>query len=138
LEFYIDEVFQDGSISGEVDWQKQNNSIPAGSHTVKWRYMKYGSESSGQDAGWVDEVSFISTPPPPTITVNDSNFGFGTNGFGFNVSGTVGQTVVVEGSSNLVNWLSLQTNTLDGNPLYFSDTNSAGMPDRFYRARLLP
>jgi len=57
LEFYIDNVFKDG-ISGEVDWQQKSYIISTGSHTLKWRYVKDGSESSGSDSGWVDYVQY--------------------------------------------------------------------------------
>ena len=54
------------SISGEVDWQQASATIPAGTQIVQWRYSKDYSYSSGQDAGWVDQVSFV--PDPPLIT----------------------------------------------------------------------
>ena len=56
--------------------------------------------------------------------------------FGFNITGYPGQTVVAEASTNLVNWIPLQTNTLGINPLPFIDAASASFPNRFYRARL--
>jgi len=58
--------------------------------------------------------------------------------FGFNVSGSSGQTLVVEGSTNLLQWLPLRTNTLGSGPFYFSDPGTAAFPWRFYRARQLP
>jgi hypothetical protein len=70
--------------------------------------------------------------------VGDGNFGFRANQFGFSLSGSAEQVLVIEGSTNLVNWLPLQTNTLGSNPLYFSDPGSSGMSYRFYRARLWP
>ena len=52
LEFYIDAVRQD-RISGTVDWQPKSYTITtAGSHTLKWRYVKDGSGSAGSDCGW--------------------------------------------------------------------------------------
>ncbi len=59
LEFLVDGVAQDGQISGEVDWQAMNYTIPAGSHTLRWRYVKDSSVSAGQDRAWVDQVSFV-------------------------------------------------------------------------------
>ncbi|MBK8039227.1 MAG: hypothetical protein IPK22_19150 [Verrucomicrobiaceae bacterium] len=56
LEFYIDGVLQSGRISGTQDWLQKNHTLAAGSHTLRWRYMKDGSAVSGSDAGWVDEV----------------------------------------------------------------------------------
>ena len=78
------------------------------------------------------------TIPPPQIIAGGTNFGFTTNGsgFGFNLSGTVGQTVVVDGSTNLLNWTPLFTNTVGTNSVYFFDPTSTNFPGRFYRARL--
>ncbi len=75
---------------------------------------------------------------PPRIVTSGTNFGFTTNGsgFGFNLGGVVGQTVVVEGSTNLVDWTSLFTNTVDTNSVYFFDPTATNFPGRFYRARL--
>jgi hypothetical protein len=74
--------------------------------------------------------------PPPALLAADGAIGFRTNGFGFNLAGVAGQNVVVECSTNLVNWTALATNTLGTGPLYFSDPASGNFPQRFYRARL--
>lgn len=56
-------VYLDGVVryrwSGNGSWTKSTLTIPAGPHTVKWEYVKDEYVSSGQDAGWVDYVSFI-------------------------------------------------------------------------------
>ncbi|HOF50008.1 MAG TPA: CARDB domain-containing protein, partial [Verrucomicrobiota bacterium] len=57
LEFYIGTARQD-RISGSVDWQQKSFSVPVGSQTLKWRFMKDGSVSSGSDCGWVDKVEW--------------------------------------------------------------------------------
>jgi hypothetical protein len=68
LEFHLDGVLQTGRISGEVDWQRRTNSIPAGSRTVRWRYVKDNNTSSGQDCAWLDEVHFaVATNTPPSV-----------------------------------------------------------------------
>jgi hypothetical protein len=79
LEFYIDDVRQH-RISGTVDWTQKTYSISSGSHTLKWRYMKDGSRSSGSDSGWVDKVEWDVTTPPSlsdfvvtSITLNPSS-----------------------------------------------------------------
>jgi hypothetical protein len=74
--------------------------------------------------------------PAPRIWTGSGTPGFPTNGFGFNFSGVAGQTVVIETSSNLVNWAALATNTLGSGPLYFSDTGWTNFAMRFYRARV--
>jgi len=72
----------------------------------------------------------------PQIITNDGSFGFQSNSFGFNVSGAFGAAMVVDGSSNLVDWVPLSTNIVSGNPVYFSDSASTNFPARYYRARL--
>ena len=74
--------------------------------------------------------------PPPALLAADGALGLRTNGFGFNLAGVGGQNVVVESSTNLVNWTALATNTLGNGPFYFSDPASGNFPQRFYRARL--
>ena len=60
--------------------------------------------------------ALLPVPPtnPPVILTSDGNFGFtngpGGFGFGFDIGGSAGQTLVVQGSTNLVNWVPLQTN----------------------------
>jgi hypothetical protein len=58
LRFYIDNVEQPGSISGEVDWTSRSFVLAGGSHVLKWVYSKDGSASSNSDAGWVDKLVF--------------------------------------------------------------------------------
>jgi sugar lactone lactonase YvrE len=72
----------------------------------------------------------------PQIIACDASFGFLTNHFGFNVSAAAGQAIVVDGSTDLVNWTPLCTNTVGVNPCYFCDTNWTNFARRFYRARL--
>lgn len=50
-------------ISGIVDWTTVSLDIPAGEQTVVWRYTKDGSNSDGDDKGWVDRVHFIPAGP---------------------------------------------------------------------------
>ncbi len=73
----------------------------------------------------------------PPLVVTSSGPGFGSNGgpFGFTLTGPTGQSVVVESSSDLVNWLPRWTNTLTfPAALTFRDPQSGVYPNRFYRA----
>jgi sugar lactone lactonase YvrE len=72
----------------------------------------------------------------PQIVTGDGCFGFMTNQFGFNISGAFGQTIVVDGSVDLVHWTPLCTNTAGSSPVYFCDPCWTNFPGRFYRARL--
>jgi hypothetical protein len=60
LRFFIDGV-QKNQISGTVDWTQVSNTITAGTHTLKWTYLKDVSVNTGSDCGWVDKLE-ITTP----------------------------------------------------------------------------
>jgi len=68
LEFYIDSTLQTGRISGSTNWaQKSYDITGSGTHTLKWRYVKDGSESSGYDCGWVDAVQWSTAEVPANV-----------------------------------------------------------------------
>jgi|GEM_PF-4984010 len=55
LRFRVDGS-QEYAISGEVDWDERTYSVPAGTHTVEWRYTKDGSVYYGSDKGFIDDI----------------------------------------------------------------------------------
>ena len=62
-----------------------------------------------------------------------------TNGaFRLTLSGQAGQTYVIQGSTNLLNWVPLATNTPSTGTFKFIDTNSPSFTQRFYRAVFVP
>ncbi len=61
-----------------------------------------------------------------------------SNQFHVTVSGIAGQTIVIQASTNLVQWSPIQTNLMTGPTWNFTDPASASLPLRNYRARLLP
>jgi len=74
--------------------------------------------------------------PAPTILPVDPGFGSPSNSFGLSVLSVSGQIVVVEVSSNLVNWAPWSTGIAGANPLEFTDPLPVSTPRRFYRARV--
>lgn len=73
------------SISGQgAGWQQQSFTLGPGTHELQWVYWKNGSAYAGADAGWVDEVTFTPSPPPPTFTLEQAldvtNLTFTTGG----------------------------------------------------------
>ncbi len=99
-------------------------------------YTVIVSNPYGSVTSVVATLTFNIPRTPPQIITNDASFGLLTNRFGFNVSGVNGQTIVVDGSTNLVDWTPLLTNTIGSGPFYFFDPAWANYPWRFYRARL--
>lgn len=58
----------DGSVaqqtSGLKDWERQTIAIPAGPHTISWRYQKDATGIEGEDAAWLDDVEIIDGRDP--------------------------------------------------------------------------
>jgi hypothetical protein len=121
----------------KAQWLRLTNLFDGGSVTVN---IGAGSNSLGltlQSKQCTVYAVQAGPPPPPVILMNDGAFGFSSNQFGFNVSALPGQVIVVEAAANLLNWNPLQTNAVpDAGVIYFGDTGSTTMAQRFYRARL--
>jgi sugar lactone lactonase YvrE len=71
----------------------------------------------------------------PVILPWSSGFSNGT--YGFNLTAAAGRQVIVEASTNLVNWVSIWTNTVGPGELPFTDLQSNEYLNRFYRAHSL-
>ena len=67
----------------------------------------------------------------------DPRFGVQNQLFGFPITGTSNDTLVVEASVDLArpNWIPLTTITLSSGSSYFSDPQWTNYPVRFYRLR---
>jgi sugar lactone lactonase YvrE len=102
----------------------------AGNYTVVINGL-FGSVTSP-----VATVTLASSNTPPAIISGNASFGIVSNQFSFDLSGVVGQTIIIDGSSDLANWIPLFTNTAGATPFFFSDPAWTNFPARFYRARL--
>ena len=76
----------------------------------------------------------------PTVMLCPPQFAPGSagvkpGGFGFTLTRLTNQTLVVEASTNLVNWQPIWTNTLPGASADFVDSQATNHPRRFYRVR---
>lgn len=61
LGFYIDDLNPNNPVArieGDVDWTRVSRFVEAGTHVLRWAYIKDGTVSEGADAGWVDNFSF--------------------------------------------------------------------------------
>jgi sugar lactone lactonase YvrE len=93
------------------------------------------SATNAAGAICIRTLTFNAVPAPPSILLNDVSFGVRSNHFGFNLRAGAGQVVVVQTSTNLVNWTDLATNTAGASPFYFRDPAPPNSRCRFYRAR---
>ncbi|MBI3418144.1 MAG: hypothetical protein HY043_22880 [Verrucomicrobia bacterium] len=144
-------------VVGEVCYSTIRKVTPAGEvTTLAGRAFSYGSaDGTGSDARFyypegvaVDSAGNVYVAdsrnntirkgyPAPMILNSGPSFGFNGGQFGFNLTGPVGKSVIVEASTDLANWLPLWTNTFTfPAALYFSDPQSGTQSKRFYRIRL--
>lgn len=70
LVFLIDGVEQN-NWSGLNSWTTITYSIPSGSHTFTWNYVKDGSVNSNDDKVYIDDISI--NIPQKIITIQDGN-----------------------------------------------------------------
>jgi hypothetical protein len=82
--------------------------------------------ASGAESAYSSEVSYTI---PPANMLNSTVYSPGQ--FSFAVNGVNGSEYVVEASTNLINWVPLQTNAA---PFTFVDTNAPQFGQRFYLA----
>jgi len=75
LTFSLDGVEQ-WRISGESTWAKKTVVIPAGVHTLLWKYIKDDGASEGADQGWLDDVVYtpvVQTEVPGNVTAGEND-----------------------------------------------------------------
>lgn len=94
-------------------------------------YYYYGTADWGPTYGGLPTVMLGA----PTPRIGAGSAGLKPGGFGFTLAGVINQTVMVEASTNLVNWQPIWTNTLSGESADFVDPQWVNHPHRFYRAR---
>ena len=92
-------------------------------------YYYCGTTGWGTNYGGLPTVMLC----PPQIAPGSA--GMKPGGFGFTVTGLTNQTLVVEASTNLVNWQPIWTNPPPGTSADFVDPEWLQHPNRFYRAR---
>jgi hypothetical protein len=112
-------------------WQLSGVSLPEGS-TLRARGFVVGGNYNA--SSWFVERSIVVTTAP-VILVNDPSFGVRSNQFNFQVRAVAGQTVVIEASSNLRDWVPRSTNQVTSTVFGFADP--IYLPARFYRARVV-
>jgi hypothetical protein len=129
LDFYVNDAQLD-EITGAIDWQQRTFLIPAGQATLIWVYSKDNATAAGQDAGWVDQVNYISAPVLTPERLTDGRFQLG-------VQAEPSQVVQIQASATLTNWTTIAVLTNVSLPLVFVDDTATNVDQRFYRA-LMP
>ncbi len=115
-------------------WRLAAAALPTNA-VIRARGFAIGGQCNAST--WFVETSLTLDPrAPPQIVTDDNNFGARPDGFGFGVAGLQGQTVLIEASTNLIQWMALATNSIVSDVFYFKDSHDTNTSIRFYRARL--
>ena len=69
LRFYLDDALM-AEWTGTSDWLKENFVVSAGPHSLKWAFEKDDMVSAGEDAVWIDWITF----PNGNFTDNPNGF----------------------------------------------------------------
>jgi probable HAF family extracellular repeat protein len=115
-----------------------NNFLPPGSVFTNL-ISADGINDAGQitGSGYTTNGDYRAFLLTPVLTLTSPKMTAGGQ-FQMTVQGAPGQRFVLEGSANLVNWVSLTTNTLTSSPLIWADGTAMNFAYRFYRAQALP
>jgi hypothetical protein len=114
--------------SARVTLQPGNNTL--------WAYAvdAWGNGSSTNH----QTVTYDAPDASAVVQTNSANVTIsnGRVNLGFNVP--AGQTFVIEASTNLMNWVPIETNSVSDAPLRVNDAAAAGQDQRYYRLRFAP
>jgi hypothetical protein len=58
--------------SGEIGWQPYSSALSPGAHTIRWAYEKDANAILGDDAAYLDEVTFTPSSTPPLADAIDN------------------------------------------------------------------
>jgi alpha-tubulin suppressor-like RCC1 family protein len=61
-----------GSISGQVDWQEYNFYVPSGAQTLLWSFNLNCTTGNSSNMAWLGDVA-LSAPASPSITTQPTN-----------------------------------------------------------------
>jgi subtilisin-like proprotein convertase family protein len=147
MRFYLDDV-ERAAISGEVGWTRKEFVIPAGTHTLKWAYIKDDFVRSGLDSAFVDELHLYADADGDGFW-SDEEAAFGTSdanpgsapgaivttsvsGAAVQFPSVVGRQYQLQHSSDLKNWTTVPL-TATSTITTWSDPSANTVERRFYR-----
>jgi hypothetical protein len=127
-------------------WLFANAPLAGATNSLLWLANVGASQAGGYSVIIANDYGSVTSsvatlavqlpqPPTPTLLTADGGFGVSAGQFGFNLAGPSGLVVIIEASTNLVNWLPIQTNALINGQVRFTDPQSRAFSKRFYRAR---
>jgi uncharacterized delta-60 repeat protein len=109
-------------------WELTGVSLPTNALIRARGFVAGGSANA---SSWYVE-SMLGPCTPPVLFRNAD--GPASDPFGFSIQAGIGRLVTVQASTDLVNWVSVSTNTMSAETISFVDPTAANYPARFYRA----
>ena len=94
---------------------------------VTYYFAATSIDGAGNESPFSNEAVYTVPTAAAALTVSPATDGT----FSFNVSGMAGYQYIVQISTNLLDWVSVQTNTA---PFVFTEPNAADFSQCFYRA----
>jgi hypothetical protein len=113
--------------------------LAAGTHTLAWVYSKDATDSVGQDAGWLDQVAFVSEKPAilfsnPQWLPDGSLAVLAGNSDGSPLAASGLSRFTAQTSTNLLQWEPLTIPlTLTNGSILLLEPAPSSYPVRFYR-----
>jgi hypothetical protein len=120
-----------GSVNHYSNLALPTTNVPPGVYAI------YGRISDGIHTRYLyapELVEILGPPQPPVLGV----VGWNTSQLLIGVSGSSGQTMVLETSPDLHTWLPLATNTLTSSSWTYTNIAPHDIGQQFYRTVLLP
>jgi hypothetical protein len=115
-------IYTNEIIAGNVT----NITVPSLLGGTTYYFVVTAVNSSGIQSSFSSQLPYtLSMAPAVGLPV------FSTSGFSFTVTGASGSNCVIQVSTNLINWVPLETNAV---PFQFTDSNANHFSRRFYRA----
>ena len=99
-------------------------------------YWLVATNVAGSISNLMANLSVVEASSAPVIVSGSASLDRVINGFGFDLTASVGQTIVIETSTNLIDWQPVLTNEIDSNPLHFHDPSAITNRNGFYRVRV--
>jgi hypothetical protein len=131
LEFRLNEILLE-SWSGQVGWLNHQFSVPAGTNTLEWRYVKDFTINAGDDAAFLDNVQLpIAAPESDPVELQLAYLAEETR---LELRGLPNRLYIIEASADLKSWSPIATEIAVNGIIQIFDPQAGQQKTRFYRA----
>ncbi len=139
-------VVASGSAPLGYRWFFNTNNFISGATNSTLTLANVQSTNAGSYSVVITNSAGVVTSSVAVLTVSSgvvlppqvSSVIFNAGVFGFSVTGSAGQTYLVQASTNLIDWATLFTTNPATLPFVWSDAAAGNFPKRFYRIQLEP